>query len=71
MTTTYATVLDTEGKPVRIGLSPDAGNGYVTVYSVNGGIIGGRELEAFGPGALTPRGRIKRTALARVLTLAD
>lgn len=69
-TTTYADV-QTKTGPVRIGLTPDDGNGYVHAYVVNGPMIGGYNLDRFGSDPLTKAGRLKRSAISNVFTLAD
>lgn len=69
MATTYATIQG-KTKPVRIALTPDAGNGYVIVHIAGGGMIGGYSLDRFGPDPLTDSGRVKRSAIANIFTLA-
>ena len=66
--TTYCDVLTNGGKRVGLMLTPD-GEGMVWVYTATAQ-VGGYSLDRFGPDPLTDAGRVKRSAIANLFTLA-
>lgn len=65
---TYCDVLTNSGKRVTLTFTPD-GDGSVWVYTATAA-LGGYSLDRFGPDPLTDAGRVKRSAIANLFTLA-
>lgn len=68
--TTYVTLRSATGDDCRVGLTVDAACEYVYLTTLRSN-LGGYRLDRFGPNPLTKTGRLKRSAIANVFTLAD